>query len=235
MKKNVVSETTDELHCGHCNRTFVKPGTLFKHLCEPKRRWMDKDRPANRIGFMAWSKFYQQYQPTAKKKKEYIDFIASTYYGGFVRYGTYCAEVGVVSPLNYVDWLLKEKISIDNWTSDRNYGRYLIEYLRLEDGMDAVKRSVESLLKLAEAENLQVGDVLRYAGKNKLCHKIVGGHISPWLLFNSEGGQYFLSSIDPGQTEMIFEYINPDLWNIKFMRDSETVKEIQGVLKQAGI
>lgn len=235
MKKKVETEATaEEFRCDHCNRTFVKPGTLFKHLCEPKRRWMDKDRPANRIAFAGWLKFYTQYQPNSKKK-EYRDFIASAYYGGFVRYGNYCVDVKLVSPLKYIDWLLKEKIALDNWISDRHYGKYLIEYLRLEDSMDAIKRSVESLLNVAESENICVGDVLRFSNTNKICHLIIGGHISPWLLFNSESGQYFLSTLDPNQTGLVFDYINPDLWNIKFMRDRETVTEAQNILKQAGI
>jgi hypothetical protein len=231
MNENVA---TEEFRCEHCNKTFIKPGTLLKHLCEPKRRWMDRDRPANRIAFIAWSKFYQQYQPRGKKK-EYRDFAASAYYGGFVKYGTYCADVGVVNPLMYVDWLLKEKISLDNWASDKHYGKFLIEYTRLEDGMDAVRRSVETLLKFAEEENLQIGDVLRYTNANKICHKIVGGKLSPWLLFNSESGRYFLSTLNTGQMQMVFEYINPDIWNIKFMRDKENVKDVQTLLQQAGI
>jgi hypothetical protein len=135
----------------------------------------------------------------------------------------------------YVDWLLKEKISLDNWSSDKHYGKFLIEYTRLEDGMDAVRRSVETLLKFAEEENLQIGDVLRYTNANKICHKIVGGKLSPWLLFNSESGRYFLSTLNTGQMQMVFEYINPDIWNIKFMRDKENVKDVQTLLQQAGI
>lgn len=231
MNENVA---TEEFRCEHCNKTFIKPGTLLKHLCEPKRRWMDKDRPANRIAFIAWSKFYQQYQPRSKKK-EYRDFSGSPYYGGFVKYGNYCVDVSVVNPLMYVDWLLKEKISLDNWASDKHYSRYLVEYTRLEDGMDAVKRSVETLLKFAEEENLQVGDVLRYINANKICHKIVSGKLSPWLLFNSDSGRFFLGSLNQGQTEMVFEYINPDIWNIKFMREQKNVKDVQNLLQQAGI
>lgn len=225
---------TEELRCDHCKKTFVKPGSLLKHLCEPKRRWMDKDKPGNRIAYLSWSKFYAQYQPRGKKK-EYVDFISSAYYGGFIKYGNYCVDVGVVSPLHYVDWLLKEKVSLDGWASDRQYGKYLVEYIRLEDSMDAVKRSVETLLKLAETDNLQIGDVLRYTNSNKICHQITAGRLSPWLLFNSDGGRQFLSTLNQGQTEMVFEYINPDLWNIKFMRNKQDVEIVQQVLREAGL
>lgn len=231
MNENVA---TDQFRCEHCNKTFIKPGTLLSHLCEPKRRWMEKDKPSNRIAFAAWTKFYQQYQPRSKKK-EYRDFTASPYYGGFVKFGTYCADVNVVNPLMLADWLLKEKISLDNWASDRHYDRYLVEYMRLEDGMDAVKRSIETLLRFSEEDNLQLGDVLKFTNANKICHKVVSGKISPWVLYNSSSGREFLSSLNAGQMEMIFEYINPDIWNIKFMRDKEAASEVRNLLSQVGI
>lgn len=230
MNENAVIEN----RCDHCKKTFVKPGTLLKHMCEPKRRWDERDKPSNRIAFQAWLKFYQQYQPRCKKK-EYPDFISSPYYGGFVKYGTYCVDVAVINPLNYVDWLIKSKVSIDSWNSDTHYGRYLLEYIRLEDSMDAVRRSVETLIREAEKDNLQLGDVLKFSNTNRICHLITSGRLSPWLLFNSEGGRDFLSNLNHGQTEMVFEYINPDLWNIKFMRDQHSVSEVRKLLSIAGI
>jgi hypothetical protein len=34
---------------------------------------------------------------------------------------------------------------------------------------------------------------------------------------------------------MVFEYINPDIWNIKFMRDKESVESVRKLLEMAGI
>jgi hypothetical protein len=229
MKKNVATNTHK---CEHCGRSFVRESTLFTHLCEQKRRWTERDNPANRIAYSAWRQFYIQFQPTSKKK-EIKDFIGSAYYGGFTKFGTYCVNVGVINPLNYVEWLLKDGTPLDNWCSDRIYNRYLIEYVRIENHMDAVKRTIEHMLKIAEEQNIQLSDVFRLIHSNKICHMIVNGHISPWVLYNSDGGQLFMSGLNQDQISMIFEYINPDLWNIKFKRHGDEVAEVKTLLKAA--
>ena len=100
-------------------------------------------------------------QPS-RKKREYKDFTESAYYLGFMRYGLYCVEAGVVNPLAYVDYLLKQNTPLDSWNSDKVYTKYLIFYLRDENPIDAIKRSVEYMLNIAEAEHIQLGDVFRY-------------------------------------------------------------------------
>lgn len=229
MKKKVETKTS-EYHCEHCRRDFIRPASFLKHLCEQKRRWMDKDKPQNRIAFFAWLKFYQQVQPS-KKKREYRDFISSAYYVGFLKYGTYCVDIGVVSPDNYVDYLLKNNVPLDNWNSDRVYSVYLTLHLRSENGLDAVRRSIEYMLDLAESENIQLKDVFRSVNPNKICHYICSGKISPWVLYHSKTGPEFLSKLNDDQRGVIYEYIDPERWNIKFRRDSEETRTVNQVIE----
>jgi hypothetical protein len=231
MKEKVETEQSEEYRCEHCKRNFVKPGNLLKHLCEQKRRWQDKDKPASRIAYEAWLKFYKTIQPF-KKKKEYIDFISSAYYVGFVKFGLYCVEASVVDPLGYVNQLLKENTPLDNWNSDKVYTKYLILHLRSEDGMLAVKRSVDNMLTLSENENLQLRDVFKYVNINKLCYHIVNGKISPWMVYQSKTGVEFLSRLNDDQRNLIYPYIDPERWNIKFKRDNEETKMINSVIAQ---
>lgn len=229
MKKKAETDPNSEYKCEHCNRVFARPNTMLKHVCEPKRRWDERERPANRIAFSAWLKFYQQLQPS-KKRKEYTDFIKSAYYGGFVKYGIYCVDVGVINPLAYVDSLLKDKVALDNWNSDKQYTQYLIKYLRSENVYDAVKRSIETMLTISEQENVQLGDIFRYVNSNKICHKIINGKISPWLLYQSKTGIEFLTNINDDQRGLIFEYIDPERWQIKFLRDPEAIAVAKAVI-----
>lgn len=231
MKQSAV---TNHFSCEHCGRSFVRESTIARHLCEQKRRWDEQTRPANRIAYQAWKKFYEQFQPS-KRDKDYRAFIASSYYGGFVKFGTYCVDARVVNPIAYLDWSLAEKIALDNWTSDRNYGRYLVEYLQLENNLDAVRRSIETLLKIAEDQNIRLEDVLRLYSTNKVCHLITQGHISAWLLFNCGAGTGFLEKLNSDQLGMIYEYINIDKWKIKFMRDQSSVDEVKNLLREAGL
>lgn len=230
MKENQVTDT-EEYRCEHCKRSFVRPNSFLKHMCEQKRRWMDKDKPQNRIAFHAWLQFYKTAQPS-KKKREYIDFISNAYYGGFIKYGTYCVDIGVISPERYVDYLLKEKVPIDSWNSDKVYTKYLIFYLRSENGLDAVRRSIDNMLTLGELENVELRDVFRYVNPNKVCQYICNGRISPWVLYLSKTGPEFLGKLNDDQRSVIFEYIDPERWNIKFKRDAKEATDVSEVLEQ---
>jgi hypothetical protein len=128
--------------------------------------------------------------------------------------------------------LLKENIPLDNWNSDKVYTKYLIFYLRSEDGMDAVRRSIDNMLTLSENENVELRDVFRYINVNKICQYICSGKISPWVLYLSTTGVEFLSKLNDDQRSVIFEYIDPERWNIKFKRDSAEAKNVSEVLNQ---
>ena len=72
-------------------------------------------------------------------------------------------------------------------------------------------------------------DMLRYGNHNALCYDITCGRISPWVIYNSEAGQKFLTEISSEQLAMIWSYIDSDFWQKKFhdyMADQEFVNDI---------
>ncbi len=230
-KKNSV--TKSEFSCEFCNRSFQRETTMIKHLCENKRRWQDKDQPGNRIGFQSWLNFYTKNTGT-KKKKTYTDFTKSAYYIAFVKFGHYCVDLKCINVTRYADWLLKNQIKIDSWCSDKNYTSFLIEYLRTEDHMDAIARSIETTIDMSKEAGIATKDCLRYANKNRIAYAITTGKISPWMLYQSESGVKFLEELDESQQKMIIDYINPEQWAIKFRRNTEMVTQVKELLNQAG-
>jgi hypothetical protein len=206
---------------------------MMKHLCENKRRWQDKDQPGNRIGFQAWVEFYKK-NTASKKPKTYVDFTKSAYYIAFVKFGHYCVDLKCINVTRYADWLLKNQIKIDSWCSDTNYTKFLIEHLKSEDPLDAIARSIETTMTIAKDSGIETKDCLRYANRNKLAYAVTTGKISPWMLYHSESGVDFLSSLDESQQKMIIDYINPEQWAIKFRRNTELVTQAKELLNAAG-
>ena len=230
MKK---TEATELHSCEFCNRKFAREKTLFTHICETKRRWLEKDKLGNRLGFQSFVQFYKKHS-SAKNTKTYDEFIRSPYYTGFVKFGNYCAEINAINVSRFVDWLLADKVSIDNWTSDKVYTKFLIEYLRKEDPMDAIHRSVETTINLASEENVQPQDYIRYGNTNKICYAVTTGKISPWMLYQSNSGVRFLDTLSPDHVKMIIDYINPEQWALKFNKEPENVRTIKEILNAGG-
>jgi hypothetical protein len=219
--------------CEFCGRNFLRESTVLKHICEYKHRWLEKDRLSNRLGFQAWLEFYKK-NSASKKQKTYEEFIKSAYYTAFVKFGSYCVDINALNVSRFADWLVKNQIKIDTWTTDSIYTKYLIEYLRTEDPLDAIHRSVESTIELAAKETIQSKDYLRYGNVNRICLEITRGRISPWMLFQSKSGVDFMDRLDSMQVKIIIDYIDPEKWALKFHREPENVSTVKEILTAGG-
>lgn len=231
MKKNKVINSV--YGCEFCGRKFIKETTVTTHICEFKNRYLEKDRQGNRLGFQAWVEFCKK-TVSYKKEQTYLDFVKNSYYTPFVKFGNYCIDIGAINVKRFLDYLLKNQIKIYAWCSDQLYTKFLIEYLREEHHMDAINRSIETMTLVAEQDKILPNDCLRYSNRNKICYLITKGKISPWMLYQSKSGVKFLESLDETQVKMIVDYINPELWAIKFLKNTEEVKQVKELLNTAG-
>jgi hypothetical protein len=78
-------------------------------------------------------------------------------------------------------------------------------------------------------------DYFRYGNSNRICHHIVTGRISPWILFNCASGVAFLDQLLEDQVSMIITYIDPDYWQRKFVDHMADTEWTKAVLEQAGL
>jgi hypothetical protein len=209
---------------------------LTAHLCEPKRRYQQQNETGVQLGLKAYLRFYEVTQGSAKLKT-YDDFVASPYYIAFVKFGRYLVSVRAINAVNFTDWLLKNNKKLDYWCKDSFYSEWLQEYLRKEATQDALERALKEMQDYADAQKFTNGfsDYFSSGNVNRICHHIVSGRISPWIVYNCATGVSFLDSLDETQVAMIMPYIDPDFWQKKFtdyLADTEWVKDI---LAKAGL
>ena len=219
--------------CRYCKKSFVKETSLAVHMCEPKRRYQEQDERGVQLGLYSYLRFYELTQGSAKLKT-FDDFAQSPYYRAFVKFGRYCVAVHAVNPNRFVEWLLKHNKKIDHWCHDTVYTEYLIEYLRVENVNDALARAMEYGISWSEKNNHPAEDCLRFGNTNAAVYAVTAGRISPWILYNCESGQKFLSELDATQIAMVWPYIDSEVWMKKFadyVADQEYVKDM---LQKAG-
>ena len=54
--------------CEHCGKQFTRERTLMVHVCEQKRRYMQRDEKGVQVGFLAYNRFFQLAQGATKDK-----------------------------------------------------------------------------------------------------------------------------------------------------------------------
>lgn len=219
--------------CQYCKKDFVKETSLTVHSCEPRRRRQERSERGVELGFQAYIKFYEMTQGSAKLKT-FDDFADSPYYRAFVKFGRYCVSIRAINPARFMEWVLKQNKKIDHWCRDAVYTEYLLFYLQVENINDALARAMEYSIDWAEKTGNPAQDCLRYGGTNGTVYAVTTGRISPWVIYNSESGQKFLSSLDATQIAMIWPYIDSDIWQKKFRDYSADQEYARELLTQAG-
>lgn len=219
--------------CVYCNKSFVRETSLFKHLCEKKRRWLAKDEPASRIGFSAFCSFWEIHQRSGKQQT-HDTFIQSPYYTAFRKFGHYCVEVRALNSDSFVRWLLKNNHPIDRWCRDTLYTTWLIDYLTVEDVSSALARSVEYSIEWGDDTGMQPKDILRYGGVSRLVQAISTGRLSPWAIYCSVSGQGWLATLHDTQLALVWDYLNADRWSKVLEVRADDKQWAQEILTNAG-
>ena len=223
--------------CKYCQKEFRKESTLVAHLCESKRRWQQEKDVGVQLGMRAYLRFYELSQGSAKLKS-YGDFVNSSYYIAFVKFGRYMVDIRAVNAAKFTDWLLKNNKKLDHWCKETLYLEWLADYIKREPVQDALERALKEMQEYADTSQPLAGDFSYYflhGNSNRICHHISSGRVSPWIVFNCDSGVNFLAELTEEHVAMIMPWIDPTFWNKKFqdyLADSLWVKDI---LKQAGL
>lgn len=229
MSENSVSS----FECESCGRVLKSEVAFIQHVCRLRQRTRDLETVSGRMAYECFLDFYRHQMPQASVKSA-AEFIRSSYYAAFYRFAEYCRGTRVLNVREYQRHLLRNRVRIDSWCSDLQYAEFLRDYLRRENEFDALSRSIETVLDLAAAAELGAADYLRHHNLNRLCQEIVAGRVSAWLLYNCDSGREAVHRLDTVQLDMVWPYIEPDAWNLRFRRDAAVLAEIQSMLKQGG-
>ena len=200
--------------CTYCSKEFTRERTLQVHMCEPKRRYLQKGEKWVQNGFMVFQRFYQIHQNNMKEKT-YDDFCKSSYYNAFVKFGRFMMHINPLYPEKYIDYVILSKIKLDHWSRDDLYESYLIDTLKVEPVEAALRRSIATMMDWAEEQHAQWSDYFRLVNTNRAVQHIQQGKISPWLLLGCNAGKKMLKSFTDEQLQMTARFINPEYWNAK--------------------
>lgn len=217
--------------CKYCNKNFVKDTTLAAHLCVKKQRANDRHSVGSRLGFMAFRKFYEL-TTKLKTPKTYEDFIDSSFYNDFVKYGRYLCDLNPIDTELYTVFLIKNSKKMPDWTKPESYKTFLIDFLFRESVDSALERTINTITEWSTKNNTSIDKFFSDAAINEIVYLISIGKISPWCLYYSKNCNRVFENLTTEHAKMIIELIDPDKWKNKFScnkNDVDFVKELISV------
>ena len=222
-----------EHKCKYCGQGFVRESTLQVHQCEPKRRDLQQGEKGVIIGFQTWLRFYELTQGSAKLKT-YEDFCSNNFYNAFVKFGRHCVAISAINVKQFMDYVLKNQIKIDNWCKDKVYEEYLYGLLRSESSTDALERSVITMQEWAEETGNQINDYFNKISNNRLVLHITNGRISPWAIYCCDSGIEKLQTLSEEQITMLITWIDFEFWQRKLKDYTADAELSRHIMAQAG-
>ena len=220
--------------CEYCGSGYVREKTLAAHMCEKKRRALQKDEKRVRFGFYAFQRFYKLSAGT-KKEKTYEEFCNSQYYNAFVKFGSFISNVRPLYPERYIDHVVTSGVKLDHWCKDELYEKYAIDLILKEDVTTALERSVKTMMEWADENNSSWNHYFYYVSLNRAVWHIKDGKISPWLILNCKSGKDMLSKFNDEHLTMIYHIMNPEHWALRFKRQQQDVELVKEIVKEGNL
>jgi len=229
----MIQTVEQPFECVHCGKRFRTEKTLMAHMCEPKRRHLQKDEKRVQIGFMAFNKFYTMVQRS--KNKTYEQFCKSNYYNAFVKFGSFVNNINPLYPEKFVDFVIKSNVKLDHWCRDELYDTYLFEMIKVEPVEDAIQRSLNTMMAWADKNDSSFNHYFKYANLNRAVHDLRNGLISPWLLLNCNSAKKMLNDFNDEQLEIIEPVLDIPYWRSQFKKKPADVELVKEICKEANI
>jgi len=230
----VIDLVDQPFKCVHCSKGFMKEKTLVAHMCEQKRRVLQKDEKRVQMGFFAYNRFYQLTQ-NAKKQKSYSDFCKGAYYNAFVKFGSFINNVEPLYPEKFIDFVIKSGVKLDHWCRDELYDKYLSDLVKVEPVESALQRSLQYMMEWGEENNSDFTHYFRYVNINRAVHNVRDGKISPWMIMNCTSGVELLKKFNDEQLDLVNQTLDIPFWAKKIRENPADVALVKEVCKEAGI
>ena len=220
--------------CTHCGKKFMQSRTLIHHMCERKRRVLQKDEKRVQAGYFVFNRFYYltQFQD---KNKAYSEFVKSPYYNAFVKFGSFVNNVNPIYPEKFVDYVIKSGVKLDHWCRDDLYDRYLFDMLKIEPVESAVQRTIQTMMEWADEHQAEFSHYFLYVSLNRSTYDIRNGMISPWVILNTKSGKEMLQKMSDEQLDIISPALDVQFWLRKFREVPADVALVKEICREVGI
>ena len=221
--------------CEYCNTGYTREKTLAVHMCEQKRRHLQKNEKRVQMGFYAFNQF-NKLSANAKKDKTYDDFCKSPYYNAFVKFGSFINNVRPLYPERYVDYVVTSGVKLDHWCKEELYEQYATNLIKKENVETALERSIMTMMEWAE-DNPPApwNHYFDHVSLNRAVWNIKDGKISPWLILNCSSGKKMMAKLNEEQLGIIYNIKDPEHWAMRFKRQTDDVQLVKDVAKESNL
>lgn len=223
----------DHFRCKFCEATFTTESRYLKHYCKQMKRDEELKTP---LGQAAWH-YYQDWMKAYRRMAPSIEsFAKSKYYRSFYRFAEHVKKLNIPDIQAFINLMKEKDISPTIWTNDQVYALYL-EYLdRRASPIRQAKITIDTLFKIADAADCDVGDVFEVLYPNEVITLLRQRQLSPWILLFSAKFKDFLVNKTTNEQQIVMEsIIRPQYWSQKFQKSHDYIETMKTYVKELNL
>lgn len=206
------------MKCNFCERTFTQPKRFASHMCETKRRFIEKDSRAGQMAYELFQRFQKFHRIRQTKKDPLMTFLNSRHYRAFKTLAEFFLQTKPLDTNEYFEYLMQSNTPFRKWTSEDFYSEWVRGKIMMEDADSAVARSIETLLEFASERGISLNEVYHHLTGNRLSLWLRTGRISPWFIVLSKDPTILLDKLEPEMLSSLEDIINPLFWRMRYQK-----------------
>lgn len=220
--------------CSFCNRDFVRKTWYEKHMCDKKKRFLDRNNitviKAHRL-FNHW----QQQTGLLRRghEKSFDDFCKSPFFGAFKRLAEFTTSEYVVSGFKYIDWLVENKIPEAKWCNPRDLEDYRVYLRATEEPEKQAETTCKNIRAWCADNGIEMPEFFATITPGQALNMVRENKLSPWVLLGYQPCVDALTS--RFKHEMLFtlnDHINIPYWLEKTEQDTDGMAKVNEVLTE---
>lgn len=224
------SKNSKKIKCEFCNKELQNEDSLIRHNCEKKKRWLKKEEPLYKTGYICFKRFWEISYPRTKQKT-YIDFISSRYFSSFIKLADFLVTESFNNIEAYMNFLVKNNIAIGRWCEKTTLENFIENIVYRESIEDSYLKSINYIKQWAEDRESSILGFYLNCPTPELIRLFRAGKISPWIVFLEEGHK-ILERFDSDEMDQLSVILDPIKWSKKLSLNKQRMDNVNQLLKK---
>jgi hypothetical protein len=218
--------------CKYCNKVFSLEARFFRHKCKEMKRLEELQSPIGQAAlgyYQHWLRQQKRLPPSAST------FLTSRYFRTMVKFAEFVSKVKLPYPEKFIWLMVVKDLPPSLWTSYEVYSLYL-EVIDKQTPNESVNMTINTLMEYAEKRDIDVSEIFEHIKGTELIDMLQKRQISPWLLLRSKKFKiYFRDNILGEQRIIVETFIRPEFWTEKLQKHSDSLPDIDKVVKELNL
>lgn len=224
------SRNSTKIKCEFCNKEVSGEDSLVRHNCEKKKRFLKKEEPLYKTGFLCFKRFWEISYPRSKQKT-YLDFISSRYFNSFIKLARFLVTESFNNVEAYMNFLIKNSIPIGKWDDKTTLENFIEHIVYRESIEDSYLKSINYIKQWAEDRGTSILGFYLTCPTPELIKLFRTGKISPWMVFLEEG-HMMLERFDCLEMDQLAVILDPVKWSKKLSLNKQRMDNVNQLLKK---